>query len=92
MERKRGLSKKQRDSIVERDEGKSQMRHYSEEEGWHTGGYCKDPENPCPHLHVHHIEPHGAGGSDDPTNLITVSECEHNGRCPSGRIKKGLSR
>lgn len=91
-ERKRSLTQKQKEAIKNRDNNKSQMRHYSEEEGWHTGGYCADPENPCDHLHVHHVKPHGAGGSDDADNLLSISECEHNGRCPSERIKKGLYR
>lgn len=85
------LTQKQRQAILERDNHQSQMRHYSEEEGWHTGGYCDEPQS-CEHLQVHHIVPQSEGGSDEPNNLITLSECEHNGRCPSGKIKKELAR
>lgn len=86
------LTKKQREAILERDNHTSQMRHYSEEEGWHTGGYCEDGGEGCSHLAVHHIKPQREGGSDEPENLITLFECEHVGRCPSGKIRDNLAK
>lgn len=80
------LSKKQRQSILDRDNHQSQVRTYNEERGWHTLNHCADPENPCTSLHVHHIVPQRWGGKDEPNNLITVPECVHVGRCKSGRI------
>lgn len=83
------LTKKQRDAIIERDGGTSQLRHYSEEKGFYKEPNCIYDGNPCPHLEVHHIKPQRTGGKDEATNLITLKACEHTGRCPSGRIKNG---
>lgn len=82
------ITQKQRLKILLRDGGKSQMRHYTEEKGWHNGGYCEDEI--CEHLQVHHIETQRNGGGDYPENLITLSQCEHNGVCPSRKIIDGL--
>lgn len=81
------LSKKQRDSILERDDYTSQLRHYSEEKGWHT----IDPYLPEGKAkpHVHHIVPQRNGGEDEPDNLITVWEHEHTGRLPDGSFVDG---
>jgi len=81
------LTKNQREAILERDDYHSQMRHYSEGRGWYKNDVCPYDGEPCPHLHVHHIQPQRAHGGNDPTNLITIFECEHTGRCPSNRIK-----
>lgn len=68
------------------------MRHYSEERGFHQEGYCGEESKNCPHLHCHHIKPHRTnnGASENPRNLITLSSCEHNGICPSRKIRGGL--
>jgi hypothetical protein len=84
------LTRKQRAAILDRDNHQSQMRHYSEEKGWHTGGYCEDGGVGCTHLEVHHTTPQGVGGEDTPENLITLYKCEHTGVCPDAKIKKGL--
>lgn len=89
MERKRGLTKKRRDVIVERD-GKDMGLQHSTENGFVKKRYCQTPKEPCPHPHVHHIKPHMVGGSDEPENLITIPSCEHIGVCPSQRIKPGF--
>lgn len=82
------LNKKQREAILDRDDHTSQLRTYSEEEGWHNAeGYCEDEGATCQWLHVHHIEPQRTGGSDDSTNVITLFACQHIGYCPGGRIK-----
>ena len=87
------VSKKTRQEIIDRDEGKSQMRHYDEERGWHTDvDHCEDNGEGCTNLHVHHIKPQRTGGSDDETNLITLYECQHTGRCRDEKIKKGYYR
>ena len=89
------LTPKQRRAILERDNHTPQLRHYSEEKGWHKGGLCSDGEQgKCDHLHVHHIKPQGvmkdANASrddiNDPYNLITTGACEHTGVCPSKKI------
>lgn len=85
------LTKRQREAILERDDNQGQMRHYNERDGWHTGGYCDDPSS-CTHLNVHHISTQRNGGNDDPKNLITIYECEHNGRCPEGKVVSHLSK
>jgi hypothetical protein len=90
------LNRRQRADILSRDDYTSQMRHYSEEKGWHTGGYCEDGGLDCDNLQVHHIQPQGTFENyhdpekDSPNNLITLFECEHSGRCPDLKIKKGL--
>ena len=82
------LTDAERKSILERDNYTSQMRHYSEEEGWHTGGYCEDETwQSCNDVHVHHIIPRGNGGTNNPENLITLFACEHVGVCKKGKIK-----
>lgn len=86
------IPKKLRKKILERDNHTSQMRHYDEEKGWHTGGYCDDGGEGCENLHVHHITPQRMGGKDEPDNLITVFSCEHNGVCPDEKIKDGYYR
>ena len=80
------LTRRQKQWILTRDNNTSQMRHYSEEKGWH----CKDPTTcegcdgkGCPR-HVHHINPQGNGGSNRPNNLITLFSCEHIGRKGNG--------
>ena len=80
------LSKKGRQDILKRDSNQSQMRHYSEEKGWYKNKNCEYDGEPCGHLHVHHLKTRRQGGDDEPENLLTLSECEHNGRCPSERI------
>ncbi len=81
------LTDKQRQAILQRDNHTSQMRHYSEEKGFTTG--C---QNNCPveeikrKLHVHHVNPHGNGGSNDATNLLTIYECEHVGKKCDGSL------
>lgn len=63
------------------------MRHYSEEKGFHTGcqNNCQVPAI-LRKLHVHHVNPHGNGGSNDATNLLTIYECEHTGRKCDGTL------
>jgi len=82
------LTHRQRKAILERDDYQSQMRHYSEEKGWHTSG---DDKN----LQVHHVTPQGWAKRvlnwpddkiDSPRNLITVSEREHVGRRYDGTL------
>lgn len=82
------FTEKQRRWIIARDDERSQMRHYSEESGWHV----KNPST-CRHcggegcqLHVHHIVPQRVGGEDSPYNGITLYQCEHIGRTPTGLI------
>lgn len=85
------MKKGERLAILKRDEHQSQMQHYNEEQGWHNNGYCGDVDiNPCTHLQVHHIQPRRTGGLDEPTNLITLYQCEHVGVCPDKRIEGGL--
>lgn len=86
------LTKRQREAILERDEHTSQMRHYSEEKGWHTGGYCIDGGENCTDLHIHHIVPQREGGSDEPENLITLFACEHVGVCKQQKIRQDKAR
>ena len=92
-ERIKPLSKAQRDAIVARDDGQSQMRHYTEEKGWYTGGYCEDGGEGCNDLQVHHIKPRRTcetqEEADNPRNLITLYACEHNGKCKDRKIKRG---
>lgn len=84
---------KTRKDILDRDNNESQMRHYDEERGWHTDvDHCEDGGQGCTHTQVHHIQPRRAGGGDDSDNLITLYECQHTGRCPSEKIKKGYYR
>lgn len=81
------LTSRQRNAILERDDYQSQMRHYNESQGW----FNKDPAEcernildiDCP-LQVHHIDPQRNGGGDVPENLISLLECEHNGKCSNG--------
>lgn len=82
------ITKRQREWILRRDNDTSQMRHYSEEKGWH----CKDPSTcsgcdskGCPR-EVHHINPQGNGGVNRPQNLITLQRCEHTGKTGKGGI------
>jgi hypothetical protein len=62
------------------------MRHYSEDCGFYSG--CRECpiKEPKPKLHVHHVNPHGNGGSNDATNLLTIFECEHTGRMCDGSL------
>lgn len=86
------ITKNQRKAILERDNHTSQMRHYSEEKGWHTGGYC---EEGCDNLHVHHISPRRIESDkgktreqvNDPRNLITLYQCEHVGICRDRKME-----
>ena len=82
------LTKKQRDAIIKRDDGESQMRHYSEEKGW----FRRTPKN-CPYcggrgcgLEAHHITTQRNGGMDAPDNLITLNRCEHTGKNANGQF------
>jgi len=84
---KRRLTRKQREAILRRDDYHSQMRHYSEERGWYVNENCPYDGEPCANLHVHHIQPVRAGGTNDPENLITIFSCEHISVCPERRIK-----
>jgi hypothetical protein len=77
------LTSKQRREIIERDDGQSQMRHYSEEQGWHTLPPC-EPDG-CK-LQVHHIQLQRDGGQDVPDNLITLAQCEHTGKRCDGTM------
>ena len=83
-ERVRPLTAKLRKAILERDNFTSQIRTYTEEDGWTNRGYCED-DSTCAHLEVHHISPRGQGGGNVPENLITLFKCQHVGYCPSGR-------
>jgi hypothetical protein len=86
-----GFTDRQRQAILERDNFQGQMRHYSEDRGWFTGGYCDVPLS-CQSLHVHHITPQRILSSqgfsreqiNSPENLITLYSCEHTGQCPHG--------
>lgn len=80
------LTEKQRNSIIERDWGTSQLLHYNEREGWYKGGYCQERGGDCTDLHVHHIDPQRNGGGDEPNNLITLYACEHVGVCKQARL------
>lgn len=82
------LTKRQRDSILERDNHHSQMRHHDE-----SGGMAPMNEKRCKacngqgcKLQVHHIETQRIGGEDVPENLITLYECEHNGKLANGEF------
>lgn len=83
------FTRKQRDWIIRRDDGHSQMRHYSEEHGWYTNEVCPYDGKPCTNLEVNHIIPRRVGGEAKPENGITLYECEHNGTCKEGRIQNG---
>lgn len=82
------LTARQRRLIIERDNGKPAMRHYDEDRGWHTGGYCGSDE--CDHLQVHHIDTQRNGGGNTSDNLITLAQCEHTGVCPTRQIIGGV--
>jgi hypothetical protein len=66
---------RQRKWIKERDNNQSQMRHYSEEQGWHTS-----PERPGDTIEVHHIQMQSEGGLDTPENGISLWQREHTGK------------
>ena len=87
------LSKSQREAILKRDDYQSQMRHYTEEKGWHTGGYCEDGGEGCTNLEVHHIKPRRTcetqEEADNARNLITLYSCEHTGVCKDRKMKEG---
>lgn len=86
------LSERERRAILNRDGHKSRMLHYSEERGWHTGGYCGDG---CDKLEVHHICPDRVGKSEgkkpeqinSASNLVTLYKCEHAGVCPERKVE-----
>jgi hypothetical protein len=81
------LTKRQRDRIVERDEHQSQMRTYTEKDGWtNKVHHCPFDGQGCKHLQVHHIVPRRCGGTNEPDNLITLCSCQHIGKCPDRRI------
>lgn len=78
-----GIKESQRQAILERDGYQSQMRHYSEEQGWFTF----TPEGVK--LNIHHIIPTRYAQEvlgwqpeqiNDPRNLITLTQEEHIGR------------
>lgn len=86
------LTQKQRLAILERDNHQSQIRHYSEEKGWHTEPKCEDCRGVC-RLEVHHIIPQlwaiaklhlNWDEIDTPENVITTNSCEHVGRIARG--------
>lgn len=82
------LTKKQREAILVRDKNKSQLRHYSEQRGFYQSDptKCKECDGlGCP-LQVHHIETQRIGGEDEPENLITLYQCEHNGKMANGEL------
>lgn len=81
------LTKGQRNAILNRDNYRSQMRHYSEDRGWYKNEVCPYDREPCSSLQIHHITPVRAGGKNEPDNLITISECEHVGKCKDNRIR-----
>ena len=88
MAKSKPLTKKQRNWILARDNYQSQLRTYNEKDGWTTKvAQCQVSGNGCPHLHVHHIKSRRAGGTNDPSNLLTIPSCVHTGRCPSNRIR-----
>lgn len=81
------ITDSQRKKILERDEHTSQMRHYSEKGGFQKGcGDCPLKGTTGKKLQVHHINPNGNGGTNDPQNLITVFECEHTGKMCNGKL------
>lgn len=80
------LTEKMRKSILERDNHTSGMLHYSEQDGWYTGGYCLDRGNDCADIHIHHIDPQRNGGGDTALNTIALYACEHIGICKAARI------
>jgi len=86
IERLYKYTQKVRGQVLKRDNFASQLRKYTEEKGWFRhGGYCRRPEN-CDWLQVHHITPQRMGGSSQMENMITLTECQHIGRCPGCRI------
>lgn len=79
------LTENQRRAIIERDNHTSQMRHYTEQCGFKPGCIdCPLPEQQK--LHVHHVDPHGNGGTNDAVNLLTIFECEHVGKKCDGSL------
>lgn len=83
----RPLTQAERRSILERDEYTSQMRHYSEKRGFYKGcAECPLKGKSKPKLQVHHVNPNGNGGANEPENLITVNECEHVGKRCDGTL------
>lgn len=96
------LTKAQRDDILDRDNHTSQLRQYTEENGWFPSqGACGVGRDiGCQRLHVHHIEPMRNGRAvgkpvrdiNKMENLITVFSCEHTGRCPDGCATKYVRR
>lgn len=81
------ISSKQRQWVLDRDNHHSQLRTYSEETGWTTEiAHCKTKGEDCPNLEVHHIEISRKGGETNPSNLITLSKCQHVGICPVRKI------
>lgn len=80
------LTEKQRQAIIIRDEETSQMRHYSEQKGFFKKKKedCLNCDGQGCGLQVHHIDPRRNGGGDEPNNLITLFQCEHNGKKKKG--------
>ena len=87
------LTPAQRNAIIQRDNNTSQMRHYSEKRGFHTGCQVGCPVEAIKRkLQVHHINPFGNGGTNDPENLITLYQCEHVGKkCDGTLVEHGES-
>lgn len=82
------LTERMRNWILKRDNNTSQMRHYTEASGFKPKNVkkCKGCNGEgCP-LQVHHITTQRNGGMDNPNNLITIYECEHNGRKKDGTL------
>lgn len=63
-----------RRAVVNRD------NHECQDCGNSVLSWVHDDHEECPRLHVHHIVPKSKGGSDDPTNLITLCESCHQKR------------
>jgi len=87
------LTRGQRAAILDRDGHMSQMQHYNEEQGFFKGGLCTDGQKGnCDNLHVHHLTPkrllqHAPRDViNDPTNLITLAQCDHVGVCRDRKI------
>lgn len=82
------LTERMRSWIIKRDDNQSQLRHYTEKKGFKTKDVetCKDCDGEGCGLQVHHIDPRRNGGDDVPDNLITVLQCEHNGKKKKGKL------
>lgn len=82
------LTERMRNWIIKRDNHQSQLRHYTEQGGFKPKNVelCEGCDGTGCGLQVHHIDPRRNGGGDVPDNLITVLQCEHNGRKKKGKL------